>query len=208
QGQLFAGCHEFDTVDKWLRQIQKIGVLPPCANRSPPASLNPSASTFSEFAMNPNRALWEKGDFTQIAQSMRGSGESLVNSLGITKGQKVLDLGCGDGTTALPAAVLGADVLGVDIAGNLVERSEEHTSELQSHSDLPSFPTRRSSDLKKSLTWVVVTGPPHSRPPYSVPTCWASILPAISSRLGKGVPVTPAWSISGFNRVTPATFTN
>src|SRR6266446_6205704 len=71
--------------------------------------------------MNPNKALWEKGDFTRIAQSMRQSGEALVNSLGISKGLKVLDLGCGDGTTALPEARLGADVLGVDIASNLVE---------------------------------------------------------------------------------------
>src|SRR2546423_3806075 len=71
--------------------------------------------------MNPNKALWEKGDFTRIAQSMRESGEALVKSLGITKGLKVLDLGCGDGTTALPAARLGAEVLGVDIARNLVE---------------------------------------------------------------------------------------
>ena len=71
--------------------------------------------------MNPNKALWEKGDFTRIAASMRESGESLVKGLGITKGTKVLDLGCGDGTTALPEARLGADVLGVDIAKNLVE---------------------------------------------------------------------------------------
>jgi len=71
--------------------------------------------------MNPNKALWEKGDFTRIAASMRESGETLVKKLGITKGLKVLDLGCGDGTTALPAARLGADVLGVDIASNLVE---------------------------------------------------------------------------------------
>jgi SAM-dependent methyltransferase len=71
--------------------------------------------------MNPNKALWEKGDFTRIAESMRESGEALVNKLEITKGLKVLDLGCGDGTTAIPAAKLGADVLGVDIAKNLVE---------------------------------------------------------------------------------------
>jgi ubiquinone/menaquinone biosynthesis C-methylase UbiE len=71
--------------------------------------------------MNPNKALWEKGDFTRIAQSMRESGEALVKGLGITKGLKVLDLGCGDGTSALPEARLGADVLGVDIASNLVE---------------------------------------------------------------------------------------
>jgi SAM-dependent methyltransferase len=69
---------------------------------------------------NPNKALWEKGDFPRIAASMRDSGEAFVNSLGITKGLKVLDLGCGDGTTALPEAALGADVLGVDIASNLV----------------------------------------------------------------------------------------
>src|SRR3954469_8331163 len=70
---------------------------------------------------NPNKALWEKGDFTRIADSMRESGEELVGTLGITEGLKVLDLGSGDGTTALPAAQLGADVLGVDIASNLVE---------------------------------------------------------------------------------------
>ena len=71
--------------------------------------------------MNPNKALWEKGDFTRIAASMRESGEALVGALGIKSGLKVLDLGCGDGTTALPAAKRGADVLGVDIARNLVE---------------------------------------------------------------------------------------
>ena len=69
---------------------------------------------------NPNKALWEKGDFTQVAASMRDSGQALVARLGITPGTRLLDLGCGDGTTALPAARLGADVLGVDIAGNLV----------------------------------------------------------------------------------------
>ena len=79
--------------------------------------------------MNPNKALWEKGDFTRIAQSMRESGEALVGSLGITKGLKVLDLGCGDGTTALPEAKLGAEVLGVDIAGNLVEAGNRRARE-------------------------------------------------------------------------------
>jgi len=80
--------------------------------------------------MNLNKALWEKGDFTRIAQSMRESGEAVVESLGVKPGLKVLDLGCGDGTTALPAARRGADVLGVDIARNLVEagnrRAQEH----------------------------------------------------------------------------------
>jgi len=70
--------------------------------------------------MNPNKALWEKGDFTKIAAAMRESGEELVDSLDIQPDMHVLDLGCGDGTTALPAAQRGANVLGVDIATNLV----------------------------------------------------------------------------------------
>lgn len=71
--------------------------------------------------MNPNKILWEKGDFTKLAQTMRESGEALVSKLGITKDLTILDLGCGDGTTAIPEAKLGAKVLGVDIARNLVE---------------------------------------------------------------------------------------
>jgi SAM-dependent methyltransferase len=78
------------------------------------------STTSQPVPINANKALWEKGDFTRIAASMRESGEALVATLGITDGLRVLDLGCGDGTTALPAARLGADVLGVDIASNLV----------------------------------------------------------------------------------------
>jgi ubiquinone/menaquinone biosynthesis C-methylase UbiE len=74
--------------------------------------------------MNPNKALWEKGDFTQIAESIRESSTALVAQLGITKGLKVLDLACGDGNTAIPEARLGAEVLGVDIANNLVEAAK------------------------------------------------------------------------------------
>ena len=80
--------------------------------------------------MNANQALWEKGDFTRIAGSMRESGEALVGKLGISEGMKVLDLGCGDGTTAVPEAQLGADVLGVDIAENLVEAGNERAKSL------------------------------------------------------------------------------
>ena len=70
--------------------------------------------------MNPNKALWEKGDFTAIAGFMRESGEVVVRSLGIIP-PLALDLGCGDGTTAVPLAQMGADVTGIDIARNLVE---------------------------------------------------------------------------------------
>jgi len=71
-------------------------------------------------AVNPNKALWEKGDFTRIAAAMRESGAALVDRIGVTPAMEVLDLGCGDGTTAIPAARTGARVLGVDIAANLV----------------------------------------------------------------------------------------
>lgn len=77
---------------------------------------------------NPNQALWEKGDFTRIAESMRDSGDALVAALGITPGLAVLDLGCGDGTTALPAARRGAEVLGVDIARNLVQAGRKRAA--------------------------------------------------------------------------------
>ena len=70
--------------------------------------------------INPNKALWEKGDFTRIAETMRQSGEDLIESLDIWPGMRILDLGCGDGTTAVPAARRGAAVLGIDIAENLV----------------------------------------------------------------------------------------
>ncbi|MGV3604394.1 MAG: class I SAM-dependent methyltransferase [Dyadobacter fermentans] len=70
--------------------------------------------------MNANKALWEKGDFTRLAETMRNSGTALVAKLGVKKDMDVLDLGCGDGTTALPSARLGANVQGVDIARNLV----------------------------------------------------------------------------------------
>ncbi|MEJ7931062.1 methyltransferase domain-containing protein [Ramlibacter sp. AN1015] len=78
---------------------------------------------------NPNKALWEKGDFTRIAATMRESGEALVEELGIGPSEQVLDLGCGDGTTALPAARRGAQVLGVDIAGNLVAAGQRRAQE-------------------------------------------------------------------------------
>jgi ubiquinone/menaquinone biosynthesis C-methylase UbiE len=79
--------------------------------------------------MNPNKALWEKGDFTEIASFMRQSGEDVVKSIGITPPLCALDLGCGDGTTAVPLARMGADVVGIDIARNLVEAGNRRAAE-------------------------------------------------------------------------------
>lgn len=79
--------------------------------------------------MNPNKALWEKGDFTAIAAFMRESGEAVVESLGVSPPLRALDLGCGDGTTALPLARLGAEVTGIDIARNLVAAGNKRAAE-------------------------------------------------------------------------------
>src|SRR5206468_4618459 len=78
--------------------------------------------------MNPNKVLWEKGDFTEIAAFMRQSGEAVVKSLAITTPLRVLDLGCGDGTTAVPLARSGAEVVGIDIAKNLVEAGNKRAA--------------------------------------------------------------------------------
>src|SRR6516162_8392276 len=79
--------------------------------------------------MNPNKALWEKGDFTEIAAFMRQSGEAVIQSMTIVPPMRVLDLGCGDGTTAIPLARTGAEVTGIDIARNLVEAGKKRAAE-------------------------------------------------------------------------------
>src|SRR5687767_10726669 len=90
--------------------------------------MNESA-TVQPTIVNPNKALWEKGDFTRLAETMRESGAALIDKLGITADMDVLDLGCGDGTTAIPAARLGANVQGVDIARNLVAAGNKRIKE-------------------------------------------------------------------------------
>lgn len=87
------------------------------------------ATTLRQVSTSPNQALWEKGDFTQLAATMRESGAALIEKLSISPGMDILDLGCGDGTTAIPAARLGANVSGVDIARNLVEAGNKRAKE-------------------------------------------------------------------------------
>jgi ubiquinone/menaquinone biosynthesis C-methylase UbiE len=79
--------------------------------------------------VNPNKALWEKGDFTAIATLMRESGEALVESLDVRPPLRALDLGSGDGTTAVPLARTGAEVVAIDIARNLVEAGNRRATE-------------------------------------------------------------------------------
>lgn len=110
-----------------IRDLPRVSAIPAHGARDNALLMN---TTTPPTPNHDNQALWEMGDFTRIAASMRESGEALVRHLGITPGLKVLDLGCGDGTTALPAARLGAQVLGIDIARNLVEAGNRRAREL------------------------------------------------------------------------------
>jgi ubiquinone/menaquinone biosynthesis C-methylase UbiE len=80
--------------------------------------------------MTPNQALWAEGDFTRLAALMRQLGEAVVESLAVRPPLRALELGCGDGTTAVPLAQAGAEVLGIDIAPNLVEAGQRRAAEL------------------------------------------------------------------------------
>jgi ubiquinone/menaquinone biosynthesis C-methylase UbiE len=93
--------------------------------------MNPSIA--NPNVVNPNKVLWEKGDFTEIAAFMRQSGEALIQSIAITPPLRALDLGCGDGTTAIPLARTGAEVIGIDIARNLVQAGNRRAAEAGLH---------------------------------------------------------------------------
>ena len=110
----------------------------------------------TEQPANPNKALWEKGDFTQIAASMRDSGEALIELSASTADTEVLDLGCGDGTTAIPAAQRGADVLGIDIASNLVDAgafAPRASASPTAGSRRATRPTWAGSTTTDSISW-------------------------------------------------------
>jgi SAM-dependent methyltransferase len=100
------------------------------AARGTPHHAHMSNTTTSTPTANPNKALWEKGDFTRIADTMRASGDAFIQRIGVRASHTVLDLGCGDGTTAIPAAQLGANVRGVDIAANLVAAGRARATHL------------------------------------------------------------------------------
>lgn len=74
------------------------------------------------------RATWIAGDFGQIAKFLSAEAEKFINGLGLKPGMKVLDVACGTGNLAVPAARLGATVTGVDIAPNLLEQARERAA--------------------------------------------------------------------------------
>jgi SAM-dependent methyltransferase len=74
------------------------------------------------------RATWMAGDFAEIAKSIQSGAEEFVARLDVKRGASVLDVACGNGNTAIPAALAGADVTGVDIAPYLIEQAIERAA--------------------------------------------------------------------------------
>lgn len=72
------------------------------------------------------RATWMAGDFAEIARFYTSQAEDFIKRLELKPGMNVLDVACGTGNLALPAATTGASVTGVDIASNLVEQAREN----------------------------------------------------------------------------------
>jgi SAM-dependent methyltransferase len=69
------------------------------------------------------KTVWSAGDFGKIALSLEAGAEKFIERLKLQKGERVLDVACGSGNLAIPAARAGAIVTGVDIAPNLVEQA-------------------------------------------------------------------------------------
>ena len=75
------------------------------------------------------KAAWMAGDFGQIARHSAVRGEEFVARLGLKPGTRVLDVACGTGNQAIPAARTGANVTGVDIATNLLEQARKRADD-------------------------------------------------------------------------------
>src|ERR1044072_5600854 len=74
------------------------------------------------------KATWMAGDFGRIAKQIAASGDEFISRLGLKSGDRVLDVACGSGNLAVPAARTGATVTGVDIATNLLEQARERAA--------------------------------------------------------------------------------
>src|ERR1700720_2317151 len=75
------------------------------------------------------RTTWMTGDFGKIAKYTAETAAEFVDRLGLRSGMNVLDVACGTGNLAIPAARSGARVTGVDIASNLVEQARKRAAE-------------------------------------------------------------------------------
>src|SRR5687768_17802584 len=82
-----------------------------------------------ETLKNKLRSTWIAGDFGKIAIGIRDGAAEFVDGIDLAPGMRVLDVACGTGNLALPAARKGADVTGLDIAPNLIEQAKANADE-------------------------------------------------------------------------------
>ncbi len=75
------------------------------------------------------RATWMAGDFGQIAKLNAREGEGFIQRLNLKPGTKVLDVACGTGNQSIPSARAGAEVIGLDIAPNLLEQARKRAAD-------------------------------------------------------------------------------
>src|SRR3954468_16022868 len=90
--------------------------------------MNAASSDLSQLKST-MKSTWMAGNFGEIAKYAAKEGESFVARLGLKPGQRVLDVACGTGNTAIPAARTGANVIGVDIATNLLDQARQRAAE-------------------------------------------------------------------------------
>jgi SAM-dependent methyltransferase len=95
---------------------------------SPSAPRPAPAPNDADPLVTRNRAVWSVGEFDRVAAGYRHDAEALIERLDLAPGERVLDLACGSGNLALPAARTGAAVTGIDIAPQLLVTARERAA--------------------------------------------------------------------------------
>jgi SAM-dependent methyltransferase len=94
-----------------------------------PATLEPPPAPNFDAIKAKQKATWEAGDYASFCKYMEAGAIDILDGWNIAKGKTLLDVGCGSGQTALPAAKNGARVTGVDIAENLIAHARQRAQE-------------------------------------------------------------------------------
>ena len=74
------------------------------------------------------REIWSTGDFAKVARRIEPASAEMVAELGVEEGQELLDVACGTGNAAIPAAKRGARVTGLDLTPKLLEVSRRRAA--------------------------------------------------------------------------------
>jgi SAM-dependent methyltransferase len=75
------------------------------------------------------KATWQSGDYGHFAQYLLPGALEFLAWLDVAPGTRMLDVGCGAGQIAIPAAKAGAEVTGLDLAVNLIEQARQRAAQ-------------------------------------------------------------------------------